>query len=417
MRIGFLLLRDTFLKTMGSLITESIKDGHHVVLLCERQTPLGAKEYQRVTDAKVAPLKAIGAEIVSFSLEKIPDLKLLYGLDALVTHEGYYFLKEYLEQLQAARRTGVIVVSLAHFFENTRLPLNSINYFDQTFYISKFAVDTHVGAKDAARRLSGAYAIAGSPMLDQIGLADKGEVKKRLGIPSEKRVVVFFAPEITKETRWRHYIWGESKRLKRIWRILGEGQWGYFFDGLFAPTMQEMASALKEFCTKNNGWLVVKSRLKQAKIPELEAQADLFLGGDDQYYPIFVGYELLSIADLSIAVMSMAVPESVAAGVPVVNIAIPFREYQFARQSSTAEERRYFERTMNLNKPSPFNFSGAVINVKPTKLVSWLQRKSLSDISFDSNARKEYVDYFLGVGKESSSARILRSLTALVNRV
>lgn len=424
MRIGFLLLRDTFFKTMGSLIAASTQRGHHVILLYDEGAVWGAKAYQRVTKDKLLIFEEMGAEAVKFQMNDLATVGLKHQLDMLVTHEGFYFLQDQLEQVQQLRETGTRVVSLAHFFENIRAPLASLEQFDKTFYLSQFAVDTHflldggANTKEPRQRVSMRYEISGSPMFDQLGDLDPETARLHYGIPADKKVVLFFAPVIVEETRWRFYLWADKNKLKRVLRIVREGKWGYLLEALSAPTLYEITRAIREFCDRNDAFLIVKSRAKQRDPEYLKKSADLYLAGtEDSYYPVFTSYELLAAADLCINVMSMSIVEGVAADVPVINIHIPHQEYQPPSPNFYTHEQAYFDAVMNIERAGPFTCAGCINNIDRHDIISWLKDKNLNEILFDQGAAERYKGHYLGITEESSSDRILGSLEKMGTQV
>jgi len=421
MKIGFLLLRSTYLKTMGSLIEASIKRGHQVTLLFTEEKSLDSKAYQRITEGTLAPLLALGAEAAPFQLDELGLIKEKFQLDILVTHEGYYSLHSYLEKIQQARNKSVKIVSLAHFYETAKWPLESLDYFDKTYYLSQFAVDTHFRLNDNPSRqpidnkYEGKYEAHGSPMLDQLIRVDRNEISKKLGIPMSKRVILFFAPSIVPETRWRYLWWRECSKIMRFLSLLKQRQWKtLFWDGLFIPSLGQITEELRRFCDRNGAFLIVKSRAKQLDAKCLKENADLYLSGEEEsYFPVFTSYELLSIADLCISVMSMSAIEAVAARVPVWNIYVPSTELDYPASPLHPHQERYYEAIMRLGQEGPFDNPACITNIDPYEVIDWFRTKNLDNLKLDPEAAKAYAEKYLGVTKETSSARILDSLEKL----
>ncbi|MEX2160726.1 MAG: hypothetical protein WD751_02335 [Anaerolineales bacterium] len=416
MRIGFLLLRDTFFKTMGELIEASVERGHTALLLYSEETAGGPKAYQQVTKEKLAPFAKLGGKGTPFQLSELAQLKEKFQLDVLVTHEGYYFLTGHLKDLGMSRREGVLAVSLSHFYENIRHPLESLLYFDKTYYLSDFSVDTHFAIANGGKRreeFAGLYEASGSPMFDQLMGLKRDEARRELGIPEGKRVVVFFAPVIVRETRWRHLILRHSSRIERIKRVLKAGKWRYVWAALTSPDLLEIAQAIREFCDRNNAYLIIKSRAKQTGNDIFDQIADRYMTGEnDSYYPVFTSYKLLASADLCITAMSMSALEGVATGVPVWNIYIPYSEYE-APAARESHGRQYFRAVMGRDKEGPFNYRDCVTNIDPKRVLGVLRRKSLTEAFVDPQAAREYARLFLGIKREPSSERILNSLEQL----
>lgn len=418
-KIGFLLLRDTFLKTMGSLIQESLKAGHGVVLLYDEQSATGSKAYQQVTRQKLFFFEKSGAELFSVNSKDLNKLS-EYGVDVLVVLEGFHFFRDQINQLEELRNTGTKIVSLTHFFENAQYPLEALNHFDKTYYLSSFAVDTHffLNGKNSAEIKKNPYAsrfeISGSPMFDQLKNLNEGEIRRELGIPPTKKIVVFFAPVVNTATDWRFFLWKQKNKFKRFMRVLAHRRFEYVLESLYAPTLREIGKDIRDFCDRNEAFLIIKSRLKQDDGDIFREIADLYLSGEhESYYPVFSSYRVLAIADLCIAAMSMAVLEAAALSVPVVNIYIPPTEYRLGADSLGSSQIRYLNAILSINKESPFSYANCVTSVDKRKFPHWIRRKELEDIVWTEEAQSSYTKRFLGFSEESSSARILRSLVHL----
>ncbi|MEX2144500.1 MAG: hypothetical protein WD740_07890 [Anaerolineales bacterium] len=421
MKIGFLLLRDTFLKTMGSLIQASINRNHQVYLFTSDELTGGSKAYQRITPEKLSTFSQHNVELAPLLLKDLGKLKEKFLLDVLVTHEGYYVLNEYLTEIQRARKSGVKVISLTHFYENSMRLIESLNYFDKTYYLSRFAVDIHFrlygnGSSIAAMESSygGRVEAMGSPMFDQLKSINAKSVRTEFGIPQGMRVVILFAPAIPPETRWRFRVWGQASRLKRIQRAILSGKWTEIADAVFVPTMEEIINATREFCDRNHAFLVVKSRAKQRDAECLKTQADLYLSGEeDTHYPVFTSYKLLAIADVCIGVMSMSMLEAAAMQVPAWNIYVPSAELDYPPSPLYPKQKQYHQAILSKDQEGPFNYPGVITNIEPRNILKWLRENGLDNAQTDPRAAATYAQKYLGITDKPSSDRILDSLELL----
>jgi len=420
MKIGFLLLRDTFLKTMGSLIEASVNRDHQVLLLFTEDPIHGNKAYQRMTREKLPQFLRQSVETVPILLKDLGMVKEKNQLDVLVTLEGYYMLNDYLAEIQEARGNGVKVVSLSHFYENAMRLLESLDYFDKTYYLSQFAVDIHFelnggGSVDQLKeKYAGKYEAMGSPMFDQLKNIDRRRMRVEFGIPPGKRVVLFFAPAISAETRWRFLVWGQGGKIKHIKQAVKEGYWSVIPDAIFVPSLEEVLEELRQFCERNNAFLVIKSRAKQRDSMYFQEKADLYLSGEgDRYYPVFTGYELLAIADVCIGVMSMSALEAAAMQVPVWNIYVPSAELEYPTNPLYPRQKQFYRMIMGKEKEGPFNYPGVLNNIEPRNIRQWFRESSLDDAAIDPKAAARYAERYLGFSDKASSDRILDSLEEL----
>jgi hypothetical protein len=421
MNVGFLVLRETFLKTMGSLIIECLRAGCAVTLFFDDRSASGPKAYQQVKEEKLAIFEKSGARLVRVDSSDLKNISQETKIDVIVVMEGYHFFRSRLAELEKLREAGTKIVSLSHFFENLRHSFEGLNHFDKTFYLSSFALDAHFSlyggntARSFKKRYAPRFEIAGSPMFDQFLSLSRDEFRRELGIPSEKQVVVLFAPVVNTVTDWRNYLWGEKSKIKRLWRILTHRKFQYLWDAFSMPTFAEIAKSIRRFCDRNNAFLVVKSRVKQNDRNVFEDVADLLISGEEEiYFPVFTSYKVLACADLCISAMSMAVLESRAANVPVVNIYLPPTEYKSSTSELYPDKTEYLDAIMNIEHESPFSYPGCVEVVDRRKAAGWFDKKDLKDFDVDPEARLVYLERFLGFASESSSRRILSSIEELL---
>lgn len=406
---------------MGCLILECLDAGHRVTLFYDNQSASGTKAYQKVTNEKLQTFERIGAQIIPIESNELDNLGSEFQIDVLVLVEGFHFFRDRLEKLEELRKKGVRVVSLANFFENLRQPLGQLDYFDKTFYLSSFALDTHFSLYGdpsnelIKTNLATRFEISGSPMFDQMLNLKKNEFRDELGIPLGKKVVVLFAPVVSTATDWRNYLWGEKSKLNRLWRILSHRKFKYLSDALSMPTFADIATSIRRFCDRNDAFLIVKSRLKQDNQDVFEDIADLFLSGEKEvYFPVFTSYKILACADLCISAMSMAVLEGVAANVPVVNIYLPPTEYKSSTSEFYPDKTKYLDAIMNIEHESPFSYPGCVTTIDRGKAAAFFDKRGLKEFMVIQEARTAYVERFLGFAADTSSKRILASIEKLL---
>jgi hypothetical protein len=422
-RIGFLILRDTFLKTTGNLIEASLNRGFSVTIFYDENAITGTKAYQKISPQKLVDFQKKGARQVRVKISQLADLNIKNPVDVLVTHEGYYNLKNQLDQLEKLRRSGIKVISLCHFFEITAQPLEALTFFDKTYYLSDYSLKLHFQVQapteslEALRQYRPNFEVLGSPMFDRIAGLNKNECKKELKTPASQPMVLLFAPVLSQVTHWRYYIWREPSRWKRIANVLKDKRWRFLPDVFLNLGFSEILNSIAEFCKKNEAVLVIKSRVKQHDPGYMTERADLYFdGSEDVYYPEFSTHKLIAAADLCIGVMTMGIPESVAQSKPSVNIYIPPSvEYPEKYVDLPPGKRTYLEAITNLDQDGPFNYKNALDNVERNALGKWLADHTLSDLQVDGNAIGEYKNKILGMTSESSSYRILDSMSALVS--
>lgn len=418
MKIGFLLKRITYLKTMGSLIQASLARGHQVAVFYIPDATKGTKAYQNASGEKLEPLETLGVELVEIELQDISTLGHRFGVDVLVTQEGYHNLNAYLKDLGSLRESGTRLVSLSHYFEIAQQPISALDHFDKTFYLSKFARDLHfdiqvaredrVAKKDQA---SDRYVIAGSPMFDSISGLDRQEARAELKLSVEQRVVLYISPVISPSTPWRFHGWREASRLTRTREVLKAGRLQLLEEIWFGKTARVLFEEIKNFCERHNAVLIVKSRGKQSEGAYLREESDRYFSGlDDEYFPVFTTHKLLAASDLCITANSMAAVEAVAVGVPCLNIYLPHHD---RAGESTAQRIKYEESLLDGSLGSLMNYPGCVTKVNRRHLGKALNAQAITGRELDPEKRKEYLSKYLGVGDIPSSQRILEVLEKL----
>lgn len=123
MKIGFLVLRDTYLKTMGTLIEECLRRQHEVLIFYQPDANKGEKAYQNVSPQTFPRFSGGEIQFAEYHPSDLEQLGDQHPIDVLVTHEGYHYFENagLLENLAALRESGTPVVSLGH---STKLPAN-----------------------------------------------------------------------------------------------------------------------------------------------------------------------------------------------------------------------------------------------------------------------------------------------------
>ena len=415
MKIGFLLKRVTYLKTMGSLIQASLARRHEVVLFYIPGASKGTKAYQNASHEKLEPLERLGADLVEIEIEGISTLGRRFGIDVLVTQEGFYNFRAQLDALQALRKSNVRLVSLSHFFEIAQQPLDALEYFDKTFYISDYARDLHFALQryekgdfaDDERR-AGRWAVSGSPMFDQIGTMDRQEARAALNLPQDRKIVLLIDPVIASTTPWRFHVWRDADRLTRTRGALDAGRMDLLGEIWFGSTFRETFKEIKNFCVRQEALLLIKSRGKQPVSRFLSEAADMYANGmNDEYFPVFTTYKFLAASDLCITANSMAAAEAVAAGIPCVNIYLPHMDLA---APTTDRSAKYFEQLLGGKPDSLLNFRGCVWKVDRREASAWFKKHDVRDVVIDPESRELYKQKFLDIEQTSASRRILTDL-------
>lgn len=234
----------------------------------------------------------------------------------------------------------------------------------------------------------------GFPEMEAAKLVDPGEVRRRLGVPVDRPVVVLLpysygfglsSFRATHSHQQRRSPWGELSGVARqCWSDLN------------------VVKAVRAFCRRNGAHLVVKARLKRRPPFYTKAMADMHLY-DESVYPATI-LEVLSIASLCIGFYSTAVHEAVALGIPYLCIRPTDRDVRGDR----ALQRVFMDRSK-----SSFEFPGVSVVLEAPDVIASLPGRALEEFEMDARARAAYVEKFLGYDDGQNSRRVLDEIRRL----
>jgi hypothetical protein len=244
-------------------------------------------------------------------------------------------------------------------------------------------------------------------MLDQFALVtDRASVRQKYGLPPDKPVVLFMSLKMAVPEPWRTFVWGSSWRAVReamrrqpaaAVRMAGEIATGLFDRLCRGSGYRRLIESVRRFCEASGAVLVVKSRGKNedpAFLRELTRYA-FFL--DDNVFPC-TSIELMAVADLCIHFQSGAVLEAAFCGVPSISIRVP---------QTHLEKVPAFQESFGGAPGTLQNFEGVVWSSDRRVAERLLEGRKLADFAVDPNARRAYVEKYLGFGDTRSSQRVL----------
>lgn len=394
---------------------EALDQDHVAYLLKWESKSRQGKDYLALKKSQTELLERAGAKLVSVTDESMSEFSNGLGLDFVIIQEGFHTQSSNLDRFQTLRDKGTQIVSLAHFFEICKRPLEALNAFDRNLYVSEYARDLHFRLQGSQKGTSLAWedllaktAVASSPMFDQFRSIDRDESRKKLGIDANERVVLLMAPVILPTTPWRFHVWRDGRKMGRIRDALKSGQIRFLWEIIFGSTFMDVFLALNTFCEQNDAKLIVKSRGKQKNLAFIESKADQYFDGfGDVYYPEFSSYQLMAAADLCVTVNSMAATEAAALGVACINIYVPHDD---RAAKSTAAKDAYNAELMGGREDSLLNYPSAVRKIDRRAAIKYFRDHNWDDVVFATSNRAEYAETFLGITNDSSSKRILSLL-------
>jgi len=239
----------------------------------------------------------------------------------------------------------------------------------------------------------------GMPELDVVRAIDPDEVRHRFGLPPRQPVVLYlpFPLRSNPPTAWLRRVFTPSTRLGQAVGVLLAGRPQYWEHVRRRWNDRRLAEGVRAFCDRAGAVLVMKSRLKDPIPRYARRLADQALYDPAHYPPTIL--ELLSVASLCIHSYSTAVFEAAYSAVPSLCLApetkdmgLPEHVHQLVHNGSLG---------------GIYNWPGTAYCVPLRDAFEGLPRWGLADFPSDVNARKRYVERFLGFDDGRSAGRAL----------
>ena len=384
MTIGFLVLRNTYFKFFGPVIEQALKSGHQVFCLHDYNQPKeGSKGYQ-FPDIERAPVFQNGKPLfLSFkSNEDFIEQALNAGVQAIVSID---FLKSHFFLQEKLKEKGIFWFSLQNGFDSGPLSGEHLEKPNKFFvyspewtewmfdYLRKTGKTQEADFSVFKQKLNNKVEAVGFWPVEQQKLIDSEKVRNKWAIPNGKKVVLFLP-----------FPFGSS--LKKFWTKYVYGT--RFFS---KENDYNVCSSVKEFCEKNNCYLLVKSRQKDPVRNYLKKMADKVLY-DEEFYPSTI-MECLSVADICFNFYSTAAIEAVSMSVPNVCIAPNVKDWK--------DIDNVFWQTILEKEKDFFDFPGISYLKTIPEIIKELPQKTLSDFPLKREKQIQYMQKFAAGNKFS----------------
>ncbi|HSB40730.1 MAG TPA: hypothetical protein VLK28_02770 [Methylomirabilota bacterium] len=402
MKIAFLASRKGYLKVMGSLIQASLDRGHEAILLTD---PGERKPGEAATPADVGQWPAARV-LARRPGEPLLPLARERGVDALVGPSLHFVLTSMGPgaDLAGLRAAAVRLYSVDYVLETLTSDPEAYRLIDVTFYATEFERRLHWDlhkerfaaiARDVS--LEARSAVSGSTMLDQLTLVDRDAVRRRLRIAPGRPVVLLMSLKMAVPEPFRRYVWADGPALIRAAMATASGHVRLVPAICKGNGYRDLVEAAREFCRRSGASLIVKSREKNRDPRFLRGAADVLVEADEAVYP-YTSIELMAIADLCVHFQSGAVLEASAASVPSISVRVP----QTHLHDYPGHEEVFGGRAGTLQ-----NFAGVVWSVGHAEAPGLLAGRTLADFKIDAEARRRYLERFVGADDGRSSQRVL----------
>lgn len=316
MKAAFVIQRRNYYKYMGPLIREAMARGW----ACEvwLDTREGGKEYLAPTAENIPD--ALRGLVTLRSFADTPSLQILadHAPDVIISlHTPIY----HGLSLAATTRFITLQHGLDTFWESTPEQLASSDAlclygpYWLDWACTYYAAEGHGSAAEIRRMLEPRAAITGSPQMDVARDLDRAAIRRELGIPAGKKVVLLLPINLTYwpgEWPWFFAAAGRLNQFRQLMRATRKEGLGFLLKYWRWPLQDwndaALIRALRQFCDRNDALLIVKTRRKDPLRPAAEQAADLALV-DENYYPSTI-LRLLAASDLCVHFYSSAVLEA-----------------------------------------------------------------------------------------------------------
>ena len=243
-----------------------------------------------------------------------------------------------------------------------------------------------------SHQLGSRVVVTGWAEIDAKSRIDAGEVRHRWGIPQGRPVVLLlpFPQGVGKRTFWPRYVFGEPRPFMRTLNIVRHGRFEYLKDVRHGWSDAAVVAAVRKFCDRNDAFLLVKSREKTPMPDYVRAAADKALY-DECYYPPTI-LEAMAVAALCVNYYSLSVLEAAATAVP--NLCITFNRNDYLGDET--DMRVFFDQFFVADEGGPFQYTGVSSAIGIPEAIEQLPSRSLGDFQIASDARRSYLQKFVG---------------------
>lgn len=233
----------------------------------------------------------------------------------------------------------------------------------------------------------------GYPLLDTVLDINPQELRERWGIPPGKPVVSCLASSygMVMGAPWEKGFVSRHPLGRLFWSLRQNGIRGL----RIPPNEAAVMSALRDFCDRNNAFLLLKMRHSQTADPLMNAIADRILG-EENYYP-HTAVEMAVLSDVSFGFFTTGAPEGIAAGKPFVDLQIPgYNREDWLRSASMFE--------------GMFDADGVSQTLPATTWIQETSRQNLDTFRCEPDALKAYQQKYCGPMDGKHSVRVIRSI-------
>lgn len=408
MRLVFLVHRSNYYKLYGPIIESAIERRLDVELWL-LQNESGSKAHLMPSAEKVPDF---GQDPIVRTFLTKADLDLAIEHSAETTFISLHPKVNYIN-----RALPPFFITIQHGIDTfVESSLDVLSSSDVLCLYSEFWLDwaaryysevEGVSQESAKQRLLKNAHFTGFPQMDAVSKIDPLAVRRRLQIEPGRPVVLLLPITLSnKAGAWPRFFEVSDRRRQFARLARGAASEGAGFGFEYLPWAlkgwndEKLTSAVREFCDRNNAFLVVKGRAKDPVRSWLSEAADVVCGDEGEYPPTTL--ELLSIADVCIHFYSFAALEAAYMGVYGITIDRPSPAGAYNESEPT-----YHRLWRTHDNASAFNFAGVNKWMTIPQAFESLADLKVSQLKIDKKEHSSYIATYLGNARSDSSKNVL----------
>jgi hypothetical protein len=402
MRLAVLIRRKNYYRLLGPVVEEALARGHVVECWHDWSGPRRGAKGSEFPDA--APKFAPGAPRV-LDCAGAPDLAERWRSDP---PDAVVSIDPPDAAARAATKAAWIWLQYAADILFQETPAGVADADALALYSDYWRERIEARFRDTALAdgLDGKAFAVGAPELDAVGRIDPAEVRRRLGLPAGRPIVLYlpFPLRSNLPTPWLTNVHTPRTRSAQAVRMLLSRRWEHWPEVRQGRNDARLVEAMRGFCDRNGALLVVKARHKDPVPRYARRRADRVFYDLTHHPPTIL--ELLRVAALCVHFYSTAVLEAVACGVPSLCLA--------PREEDLGPASWGFGFVHNGEPGGIYNAPGIAYWRPLAEAFDGLAGWRLADFPAEPEARRRYVERFLGFDDGRSAARLLDVLARMV---
>ncbi len=164
--------------------------------------------------------------------------------------------------------------------------------------------------------------------------------------------------------------------------------------------------SIRQFCSRNNLYLVVKPRMKFPVADYVKEQADLVVWDDEKRQNPPMLKELLTVSRMCVMYYSFASLAAIYAGVYCLNINVP-------KEFFINEAHRFW---FSAEEGSQFNYPGVIETWEIEDVIERLPQMHLKRFEMDREKNQEFIRNYMGYGDGLCSRRVWDAVKTAVRK-